>query len=224
MELPVIIVGAGLGGLALAQGLKKRGIPYLVFERDAGSDIRSQGLIISVNQLGILALRHLMGKDEADQMLCRCSVSARKAETTNPEHSVLKTINPKTMDARFTATSLCTVNRTALRLALLEDIEVQWGKQFSSYQENANSVTVTFADGFSVEGRILVGADGKYSKVRQQRLPDVKLVEIDEKTISLPFCIEDDLFERVMLSSDLVLFSNGRYMNSHLAMVLARPD
>lgn len=41
--LRVIIVGGGIGGLCLAQGLHAAGISVAVYERDAAPDARLQG-------------------------------------------------------------------------------------------------------------------------------------------------------------------------------------
>jgi 2-polyprenyl-6-methoxyphenol hydroxylase-like FAD-dependent oxidoreductase len=45
MMLPnqVLLIGAGIGGLALAQGLKKAGIRFSVYERDDAPTSREQG-------------------------------------------------------------------------------------------------------------------------------------------------------------------------------------
>lgn len=48
-QLPVIIAGAGIVGLALAQALKKEDIPFQVYERDQNFDARSAGWGISVS-------------------------------------------------------------------------------------------------------------------------------------------------------------------------------
>lgn len=43
----VIIVGAGLGGLCLAQCLRKQGISFEIFERDQDENSRFQGWAIA---------------------------------------------------------------------------------------------------------------------------------------------------------------------------------
>jgi cation diffusion facilitator CzcD-associated flavoprotein CzcO len=44
----VLIIGAGLGGLALAQALRKHKIDFQIFERDAGPMSRAQGWAVSL--------------------------------------------------------------------------------------------------------------------------------------------------------------------------------
>ena len=48
MPLHVLVIGGGLGGLCLAQGLKKSGISVAVYERDRTAQFRSQGYRISL--------------------------------------------------------------------------------------------------------------------------------------------------------------------------------
>lgn len=45
----VLIVGAGIGGLALAQALRKQCIPFEIFERDNGPYGRSQGWAVALS-------------------------------------------------------------------------------------------------------------------------------------------------------------------------------
>ena len=53
----VLIVGGGIGGLCLAQGLKKSGISVTVYERDTSAQFRHQGYRISIQEEGSQALR-----------------------------------------------------------------------------------------------------------------------------------------------------------------------
>jgi hypothetical protein len=55
--LKVIIIGAGTGGLCLAQGLQSSGIGVEVFERDRTPIDRLQGYRLSINAQGSRALK-----------------------------------------------------------------------------------------------------------------------------------------------------------------------
>lgn len=44
----VIIIGAGIGGLTLAQSLRNDSIPFEIYERDASASARDQGWALSL--------------------------------------------------------------------------------------------------------------------------------------------------------------------------------
>ncbi|WP_433579549.1 FAD-dependent oxidoreductase [Nocardia brasiliensis] len=52
----VVIAGAGVGGLCLAQGLRKNGIEATVLERDPSAHARFQGLRLRIDAHGRAAL------------------------------------------------------------------------------------------------------------------------------------------------------------------------
>ena len=45
----VLIVGAGVAGLVLGQGLKRRGIPFRIFERSESTTSKRQGIRFGLN-------------------------------------------------------------------------------------------------------------------------------------------------------------------------------
>lgn len=59
----VIIIGAGFGGLALAHGLKKRGVPFVVYERDATKMAGLHGYRVGISVDGSHALQELLSPD-----------------------------------------------------------------------------------------------------------------------------------------------------------------
>src|SRR5882724_2019988 len=52
----VVVIGGGIGGLCLAQGLKKSGISVAVYERDRAPTDRAQGYRVHISPAGSRAL------------------------------------------------------------------------------------------------------------------------------------------------------------------------
>jgi 2-polyprenyl-6-methoxyphenol hydroxylase-like FAD-dependent oxidoreductase len=176
----VIIIGGGLGGLCLAQGLKKAGISVAVYERDQTRNERLQGYRIHIEAMGNRALHDCL-PPHLFEVYLKTSGSAGKGLLMCDEQlhhlmafpvDVAKQANP--------LESSRSVSRITLRQVLLAELDeiVQFDKCYSHYQENPDgSVTAFFEDGTSATGDLLVGADGGNSRVRQQFLPQASRVE-----------------------------------------------
>src|SRR6266581_7521445 len=59
----VIVIGGGIGGLCLAQGLRKAGVSVAVYERDRAPDARLQGYRLSIEPPGSAALHECLPED-----------------------------------------------------------------------------------------------------------------------------------------------------------------
>lgn len=168
-DLPVLIAGAGPGGLALAQGLRKRNIPFRVFERDADDAARGQGWAVAL-QWTIPELKANIPSD------------LPPLETVSHLHHLgLKTqIAPFISGApdlpwKEEGDDFLRADRLKLRDYLATHLNVEWGKRIHKFEETEKSVIATFEDGTTAEGCCLIGADGGKSHVRAQLVANTKL-------------------------------------------------
>jgi 2-polyprenyl-6-methoxyphenol hydroxylase-like FAD-dependent oxidoreductase len=75
LNLRVLVIGGDLGGLCLAQGLRRAGISVAVYERDSSPVARTQGYRFHMDARGEQALR------ECRTSCCCCWCRSR----TRPE-------------------------------------------------------------------------------------------------------------------------------------------
>lgn len=168
----VIVIGAGLGGLALAHNLTALGIDVEVHERDSAVESRFQGYRVGLLNRGIDDLHH------AVPPRLHALLEAISGDVTGPGRAVtdqlveLAVVPPREEGLLF--------DRHVLRHLLLADLgdQVRFGRHLESYEESDTAVHAHFADGTTVSGDLLVGADGMGSTVRRQLLPDIQIEDL----------------------------------------------
>ncbi len=166
------IIGAGIGGVALAVACLHRGIPFTLYERDSNYEARSQGYGLTLQQ--------------ASKVIEGFGISTLKAGVISTKHIVHNTEGKvlgewgirKWVSSTATASqkrSNIHISRQSLRLELLEQLggqnSVQWGHQLVDFKDTDNE---SLALSFQVNGKIkqakadlVVGADGIRSSVRR---------------------------------------------------------
>ncbi|MEV4296624.1 FAD-dependent oxidoreductase [Microbispora rosea] len=168
--MKVIVIGAGLGGLALANGLRGTGVEVAVYERDASPGIRGQGYRLHLGDVGIDALASVLAPERRAAFVAAAHVPKPRFVRLDPALQVLE-------EHDFGGRHL-SVDRQELHDTLLADVKglVTYGKRLTAFQVEAGQVTACFADGTTAAGDLLVGADGAGSAVRRQYLPHARVV------------------------------------------------
>ncbi|MFI5772689.1 FAD-dependent oxidoreductase [Streptomyces sp. NPDC051658] len=162
MRTPVTIIGAGLGGLTLARVLHVHGIPVTVYEAESSPTARTQGGMLDIHDYnGQLALKATGLMDEFHAIVIEGRQAMRLVEQ---DGTVLHEMADDSTGGRPE------VQRGELRRILLDSLPadtVRWGHKVSGARAlGEGRHEVTFADGGNVVTRLLVGADGAWSRVR----------------------------------------------------------
>lgn len=179
----IVIIGAGLGGLCLAQGLQRRGVSFDVYERDAAPDSRPQGFRIKIDQTGQQALEACLTPALNALFRESCAIPVNGVNLIGPglepvsERWVASWQRAGGDDAPVGRVEDVNADRLAMRRVLLCGIEahVHFGRAFAGYERSGNggSLRARFEDGSVVEGDVLVAADGVNSTLRAMHLPGV---------------------------------------------------
>ena len=178
----VVVVGAGLAGPLLAQGLNRAGIDVALYEREAANQ-SSQGYRIHIAPEGDLGLRACLPPSLYDRLLATSGKRGSGWRLLDPHLHVVREIRVAPVDNESAGRHL-TVDRLTLRQILLTGIDVHHAAAFQRYELlDDGRVRVFFANGMVVDADLLVAADGTYSRIRTQLLPNAEVVETGQSEI-----------------------------------------
>ena len=173
----IVVAGGGIAGLASALALAQTGFGVTVLERATEAQEAGAGLQLGPN--AVKALQHLQVADDVQR---RASV---------PEGIVLRRgIDGKTLAhmslggaavSRYGA-PYWVVHRADLRAALEAQvrsdprIDLRYGAEYANVMFNREQdLVIQLKDGSTLEARGLIGADGVWSRVRSDVVPNVSI-------------------------------------------------
>jgi len=169
----VLIIGAGIGGLATALALQRAGLRVTVCE--AAPELGEIGAGLTVASNGSIVLQHLGLGPLLDEFACAPEVGGvlhyrdgrRLVEIRHGDQTIGKFGAP-----------YCQIHRAdlhrGLRNAVLENDRdcLRLRHTFTDLAESGDEITAYFADHASLTGTLLIGCDGIRSTVRARLFGD----------------------------------------------------
>jgi len=195
--LRVVIIGGGLGGLCLAQGLRRAGVEAAVYERDAALASRRQGYRLHVDSRAAQGLRACLPAELYQLFLATCGQPSRQLTVVTKRLRPMRTVRSPSAGSPSAGSPSAgpplstSVDRLTLREILgtgLADV-VHFGREFTHFSgggrdgDEHRPVRAHFRDGSAVTGDVLVAADGVGSRVREQYLPHALVADTGTRCI-----------------------------------------
>lgn len=158
----VIVIGAGIGGLTLAQGLQREGIDVAVYDRDA-SPSDTGGYRLHLGDQACAALERRMPPALYQAVLASAAGGSTFRRFAFCDHR-LRVLSSERQDFG----DRLMIGRIPLRELLAHGLDdaVRFGVEYTGHRTGADGrVTVELSDGSTDTGDVLVAADGARSRV-----------------------------------------------------------
>ncbi len=172
-SLPVLVAGGGIGGLAAALALVRRGFNVQVFEQAAEIGEIGAGIQLGPNAFHAFDALGVGEKARGRAVYTDYMVMHDALD----EYQVGKIPTGEAFRQRF-GNPYAVIHRVDVHKSLLEGAEetgrvrFQTSTRIERVEQDADSVTVYDQNGQAYRGQALIGADGVKSAVRQQYVND----------------------------------------------------
>src|SRR5262245_11222010 len=168
-DLPIVIAGGGIGGLATAYALARKGFPVRVLEQ--APEFRELGAGIQLGPNIFRALDRIGLSKEMLEDAWQPQAQEMRDATTGELITRIPLGEPFT--ARFqepyAVTHRADIHGVFLRACQQSNlISLENNSRVDDFVDNGDSVTVTLQLGERVEGRAMIGCDGMWSRTRNK--------------------------------------------------------
>lgn len=208
-EKRVIIVGAGVAGLAAAWWLRRIGWQPVVLERAA--DLRDAGYMMGLSGPGLEIARRMGITPQLEA--AACVINENVYRDRRGRELLRLRYREFLQDLPYIA-----LRRTALVQALYDAIQptvqVHFSTEGEAIETEADQVTVRLSNGTKLTGELLIGADGLRSFVRREVFgPDAGFL----KPLGYRFAAYD-LEDRLRLGVDFLSYTGPGHISEYYTL------
>jgi 2-polyprenyl-6-methoxyphenol hydroxylase-like FAD-dependent oxidoreductase len=172
-DLPILIAGGGIGGLATAYALARQGLAVQVLEQ--APEFKELGAGIQLGPNIFRAMEKIGLKDAllADAWIpgaleMRCALSGREVTRVPLDARLVERFGQP-----YAVTHRSDIHGVFLRACQGSNlVDLRTEHQVDRFEQDADGVTLFLQSGKTVRGRALIGCDGMWSKTREQLVGD----------------------------------------------------
>ena len=175
MAKPILIAGGGIGGLATAIGLAKKGYASIVLEK--APELGEIGAGIQLGPNAFHAFDYLGVGDHAREMAVYVDALKLMDAMSGADIATIPLDDPfrKRFGNPYAVVHRGDLHRVFLQACIKHPlVELRTSAAVKSYEQDGASATALLENGERITGSALIGADGLWSNVRKQLAGDGK--------------------------------------------------